>query len=488
MRQPKNNKNIIDMDLTMAGKMPPHSLDLEEFVIGGVMMERDKFYLIEGIINEDDFYKQEHRLIFKAIRYLAGNNQSTDILNVTERLRFTGELEQAGGAYGVTMLTMSVAGTHEIDEKAKKLKEYSIIRNIIQLCGKYCAQGFEPGIDAFDFKDRLLGEIENCGRISISQIDNIGSISRKTLEKMREDAAKPDSEMIKLPGSIPGLSQKTYGYQEPDLIILAAGPAEGKTTYALQEAYHLAKCGKPVAFVCMEMKAYQLCLKLFSASINEEFMQLKFAKNIPESKWNDLEILVREMQNVPLYIVDATGQNVNQITALTKEFKRKYNVQMLFIDYIQLISGGTDQKFGTRELEVSYISRKLKENCMAMNIPTMALSQLTVEKGVKRMYELADLRESKAIGMNADVVDFLYWPHYHGVETLNNDVYGKNDSLYIRKKGRMTGQLVHKLKFYSQFNKFEDNVTMADIIAESKPVKRLQSFSEPLKEDEDLPF
>lgn len=476
-------------DILLNGKLPPQAVDLEEAIIGGLLQERDTFHKIESIISADDFYKDEHKEVFKSIKLLSDKGSEYDIINVVNDLRSRGVLESVGGAFGVSQLTIRVAGTHGIEDRAKKVKEYSIIRNVIKICGSFAHKGFEPGIDAFELADEVLGELENVGKTEVSKIQRLGDVARATLLKMKNDSVM-DIEMIGLESSIKAITDHTMGYCEPDLIIIGAGPGEGKTTFALQEAFHLAKKGHPVAFICMEMKSFQLCWKLFSSLIEESIMKIRMAKDISDLKWNQLDKIVEDMQNMPLYIVDATGQNINQITALTKEFKRKYKIEMLFVDYLQLISGGSEKNFGTRELEVSYISRKLKENCMKMSLPTMALSQLTVEKGTKRMYELSDLRESKAIGQNADGVGLIYWPDYHGVETINGEFYGPNESVIIWAKYRMAGRKPIRMKFYPQFNKFEDMyMAVKDVV--DIPGRELVPFSERIKDDDsdgDLPF
>lgn len=475
-------------DIIHNGKLPPAAIEFEVAILGGLMIERDTFHRIENIVSSDDFYKDEHKQVFKSIKSLSDRNMEYDILSVTMDLKSRGVLESVGGPYGVTTLTNMVAGTYGIEDKAKKVKEYAIIRNVINVCGKYGRMGFEPGVDAFELVDQLLGELETSSKVESTQVQKLGDVARQTLLKMKNDSVM-ENDSIGIESSIKEVTEFTMGYSEPDLIILAAGTGEGKTTFALQEAFNMAKNGRPCAFVCMEMKAFQLCWKIFSSLIEESIMRIRMAKNISDTKWVQLDKIVEDMQNMPLYIVDATGQNINQITSLTKEFKRKYKIEMLFIDYLQLISGGSEKNFGNRELEVSYISRKLKENCMKMNLPTMALSQLTVEKGSKRMHELGDLRESKAIGMNADGVMFLYWPDYHGVETINGEFYGKNESVIIFGKYRMAGRKIIKVKFFPEYNKFE-SLYLSVVEAVNKPGRELVPFSEPLKDDEDvdLPF
>ena len=475
-------------DYILNGKLPPMDIDLEEAIVGGLMLERDTFHKVESIINAEDFYKDEHKEVFKSIKSLSDRNQEYDIINVVQDLRSRGLLDKLGGPFGVTQLTQRIAGTHGIEGRAKKVKEFSIIRNVINICGSFAHKGFEPGVDAFELVDQVLGELENVSKTESTVIQRIGDVARATLLKMKNDSVL-DVNTIGLESSIKAITNHTMGYCEPDLIIIGGGPGEGKTTFALQEAYHLAKNGHPVAFICMEMKSFQLCWKIFSSLIEESIMSIRMAKFKDDLKWLQLDKIVEDMQNMPLYIVDATGQNINQITALTKEFKRKHKIEMLFIDYLQLISGGSEKNFGNRELEVAYISRKLKENCMKMSLPTMALSQLTVEKGTKRMYELNDLRESKAIGQNADGVGLLYWPDYHGVETINNEYYSPNESVIIWVKYRMAGRKIIKMKFYPEFNNFKDMyMSVNDSI--DMPGRDIRPYSEPIKEDssENLPF
>jgi len=475
-------------DYILNGKLPPMDIDLEEAIVGGLMLERDTFHKVESIINAEDFYKDEHKEVFKSIKSLSDRNQEYDIINVVQDLRSRGLLDKLGGPFGVTQLTQRIAGTHGIEGRAKKVKEFSIIRNVINICGSFAHKGFEPGVDAFELVDQVLGELENVSKTESTVIQRIGDVARATLLKMKNDSVM-ELQTIGLPSSIKALTEHTLGYIDPDLIILSAKSGEGKTTFAFQEAYSIAKGGEPTAFISMEMKGNQLCWKTFSSLIEEEILQIRLAKNISDGKWVQLDEIVKEMEKIPLYIIDATGLNINQITALTKELKRKHNLKMLFIDYIQLISGGSDKNFQNREGEMAYVSRKLKENCMKMSIPTMALSQLTLDKESKRIYVQDDLRESKAIGHNADGVLFLYWPDFHKVETINNEYYGKNESIIVVEKWRLGARKLLRVKFFPQFNKFEDmykNVNDSIDI----PGRDIKPYSEPIKEDssENLPF
>jgi len=483
MNQFKKKPKTDIEDYVFNGKLPPQALDLEEAVLGAAMLENKAYHEIESLLCVEDFYSDSHKLIYASIKSLIDSNIHADILAVSQDLRKKGHLENAGGAFYVTQLTNRVASAANIEHHAAIIKQLSIKRNIIRICGEYGKKAFDDSTDAFELKDQVLGDLENVSKIESTIIQKLGDIARATLLKMKNDSLL-EINTIGLESSIKAITNHTMGYSEPDLIIIGGGPGEGKTTFALQEAFHMAKNGHPVAFICMEMKSFQLCWKLFSAMIEESIMTIRMAKKISDPKWLQLEKIVKDMQNIPLYIVDATGQNINQITSLTKEFKRKHGIKMLFIDYLQLISGGSDKNYGTRELEVAYISRKLKENCMKMSLPTMALSQLTVEKGTKRMYELADLRESKAIGQNADGVGLLYWPDYHGVDTLNKEFYGPKESVIIWAKYRMAGRKVIRMKFLAEFNKFEDMYTQVSD-AVNIPGK---DISPPVTPDDDLPF
>lgn len=488
-------KKVTDIEV-FNGKLPPSALDVEEVVLGMLMIEKDTFHRVESILHPDDFYKDAHKEVFKSIQRLSNTNRTYDIVDVTMDLRERGMLEISGGPFGVTTLTDRVAGTDGLEGKAKKIKEYAIIRKVIHVCSKFAAKGFEPGVDAFELVNEVLGELEGAAKIDNTQIQYLGDIATKTLQMMREAQAR-GVDIIGLPSSISSITAYTMGYSEPDLITLAAGTGEGKTTFAFQEAFYIAYKGHPVAFICMEMKGFQLCWKLFSSMLELEIIQIRLANNITDEQWDKLEATVKDLQNVPMYIVDATGQNINQITALSKEFVRKYKIKMLFVDYLQLISGGTEQKFGNREVEVSYVSRKLKENCMSMSICTMALSQLSrLPKGTKRTYELSDIRESGAIEQNSDGVVMLYWPHYHKVTEVNGEHYTKNESIFIILKWRLGGHRLIRLIFFPQYNRFKDpSEHIIEYVATKTPSAQLNTsndtrnrFTAGNDTDEDLPF
>lgn len=475
---PKRYKKNLE-EIIYNGKIPPQALDLEEAILGAAMLEKNAPEKIIELIKPITFYSDANKLVWQAIVSLYRERNPIDILTVIQQLKKEGNLELSGGVFYVTQLTNRVASAANIEYHAHLIIQKWIQREIITIAGEIGKLAFEDETDAFELKDLAAAMIENIGTFNGGKIESFGDIAMKAYKQMLENSVS-ETDILGLPSSIHGINKISLGYCAPDVIVLAGGTGEGKTTLAFQEAYTLAKSGHPTAFLCAEMKALQLVWKSFSKEISEEIKEIRLAKNIDIEKWDQLTEFVKQAHTIPLYIVDVSNNNINQICSITKELLRKYKIKMMFLDYLQLIDGPPEQKFSNREAEVSHVSKKLKQLAMEINIPIMELSQLLdIDGGTKRLYAMRDLRESKAIGHNADEVIFIYHPNSHGVTGFDKDPkeYGKDDAILIRAKCRQGKKGKIDVKFSGEFNSFTDY---------DKEITNID-FTEPTKE-KDLPF
>ncbi len=450
------------------GKLPPQALDLEEAVLGACMLEKGSAGKVITVLKQQDFYLESNGLIWQAIEILFKEAKPIDILTVTEFLRSSGHLELVGGPYGVTKLTDRVSSTANIEYHAHIVKQHSMQRSLIYILQKNLDKAWDNGIDPFDFSKEVAYKIESITQSITPDMRIIGKVAKQTLSKMVQASANP-SELIGYPSSLNALNEKTLGYCEPDVTIIAAGTGEGKSTFILNEIKRFAEDGIPVAVFSLEMKDYQLMWKIISSEIGVDVKNIRKG-DLSKDNWDNLEILVDDLQSVPIYFYDTGGLDIDRFCGIVKEGVRKHGIKTVFLDYIQLLTVSNTKDFQNREAQVNYISKRIKRLAMELNIPIQVVSQLSrMERGVKRFYRLSDLRESGAIEQDADNVIFIYRPLYHNMteteiyEKSNSGNYERvtvsfrnDDSLLLIEKSRLGETGVVRCKFNGQFSKFTD--------------------------------
>lgn len=473
------------------GLMPPQAVEFEKAIIGAALTETHAFSKIANELTSNDFYVEEHVIMFKALEALHFKHVKIDLLTASEQLRKSGDLEKVGGLFGVSQYPMGTASAANIEFHAAIVKEKSILRNCIRELQIGLAKCYEPDADAFELPKEIAYNIEVNTKINNPDVLSFEKVMGMTIADM-EKQLNAENDILGLESSIRSLTDLTLGYKGPDLIILGAGTGEGKTTFALQEAFKMAESGKPVAFICLEMKAVQLARKILSAKLLEPIVEIRRAKNLTREKWVQLYELKENAKNIPLFIYDLSGLTVTQVVAVIKECKRKHKIEMAFVDYLGLMSMG-DKFSGNREQEISKISLILKQTCMMLDLPIMVLAQLSREEksGKPRLYRNSDLRDSGAIEQNADMTMFIYSPSKHGVKKLreSDPEFEPNDCLLIIDKNREGETGIIDLKFIKQHSKFIDakEWTVNEVLE-----KHYKNYSEPEKveesDDPNLPF
>ncbi len=422
----QRRKTQLDLSTMVYGKVPPQAKDLEEAVLGAIMLEKNAFDTVVEILKPECFYVEAHQRIYKAIQGLANKSQPIDILTVTEELRTREELEMVGGPYYVTKLTNAVVSSAHIEAHSRIILQKFIQRELIRISGEIIGDAYEDSTDVFDLLDdaesKLFEITNNHLRKDYNSIDTVLVNTIKRIEDLRQR----NEEVTGVPSGFTHLDKVTYGWQNTDLIILAARPAVGKTAFALNLARNAAMHATkptPVALFSLEMSAGQLVQRILSAE-SEIWLEKIARGKMEEHEMKQLYARgIQRLAQAPLFIDDTPALNIFELRAKCRRLKNKHNIGMIIIDYLQLMSGTGENRNGNREQEISNISRNLKGLAKELNVPIIALSQLSravEQRGAKegsRVPQLSDLRESGAIEQDADMVMFLYRPEYYDVTT-----------------------------------------------------------------------
>ncbi|MEJ7694116.1 replicative DNA helicase [Daejeonella sp.] len=455
-----DRRNRLSTIASGLGKLPPQALDLEEAVLGALMLEKDALSAVIDILKPDVFYKDSHQKIFEAIQFLFQKSSPIDILTVTAQLRQQGDLEMIGGAYYITELTNRVASAANIEYHARIISQKFIQRELIRISTEIISNAYEDTTDIFDLLDHaeknLFDIAQNNLRRDSRKMDDIIRESLENLEKIKD---KVDG-LTGVPSGFTALDRITSGWQPSDLVIIAARPAMGKTAFVLSCARNAAvQFGKPVVFFSLEMSSVQLVNRLISGET--EIEQEKIRKgHLAEWEWQQLHSKIGKLTEAPLFIDDTPALNIFEFRAKCRRLKAQYDIQMIIIDYLQLMHGKSDGKGGNREQEIGSISRALKSVAKELNVPVLALSQLSraVENrpGGSKKPMLSDLRESGSIEQDADMVLFLYRPEYYGLteDEQGRSTVGIGEVIVAKHRNGETGSV--PLRFVGKFVKFVD--------------------------------
>jgi replicative DNA helicase len=457
-------KGPLDLSTMVYGKVPPQAKDLEEAVLGAVMLEKGAFDTVVEILKPECFYVDAHQRIFKAMKSLANKSQPIDILTVVEELRFSEELDMVGGPYYVTRLTNAVVSSANIDAHARIILQKFIQRELIRISGEIIGDAYEDSTDVFDLLDQAESKIYEVTSTHLrNSYETIDSVLVKTIQRI-EDMRHKNEDVTGVPTGFPTMDKVTYGWQMTDLIILAARPSVGKTAFALNlarnAALHPTK-PTPVAFFSLEMSAGQLVQRILSAE-SEIWLEKISRGKLEEHEMKQLYARgIQRLAQAPIFIDDTPALNIFELRAKCRRLKNINNIGMIIIDYLQLMSGTSENRNGNREQEISTISRSLKSLAKELQVPIIALSQLSREvekrKDGNKMPQLSDLRESGAIEQDADMVMFLYRPEYYDV-TQNEMGESNRGETHVRIAKHRNGSLeTIKLRALLHIQKFVED-------------------------------
>ncbi len=460
-RKIRRKNGSLELGTMLYGKVPPQAKDLEEAVLGAIMLEKSAFDTVVEILKPDCFYVEANQHIYRAMQGLQQKNSPIDLLTVVEELKFRSELELVGGPYYVTRLTNAVVSSANIEAHARIILQKFIQRELIRISGEIIADSYEDSTDVFDLLDeaesKLFEITNNHLRRDYASID---TILVKTISRI-EDLRTRQDEITGVPTGFSILDRVTYGWQPSDLIILAARPSVGKTAFALNLARNAAlHPTKPTAvgFFSLEMSASQLVQRILSAE-SEIWLEKISRGRLEEHEMKQLyKKGIERLASAPIHIDDTAALNIFELRAKCRRLRNKHNVGLIIIDYLQLMSGTGENRTSNREQEISRISRDLKGLAKELQIPILALSQLSREvekrKEGNKMPQLSDLRESGAIEQDADMVMFLYRPEYYDITANELGESNKGETL-IRIAKHRNGQLeTIKLKALLHIQKF----------------------------------
>lgn len=468
------------------GKLPPQAIDLEEAVLGGIMLEKDAFLFVSDILASDVFYKDSHQKIFSAIARLFADAKPIDILTVTQALRNAGELEMIGGAYYITELTNRVASAANIETHARIIYQKFIQREMIRISTGVIQSAYEDTTDVFELINNSQSEVVNL--LSVTHGRDIQEISALIDESIIEMDMPVVNGLTGVGTGFNSINNYNAGWQPGELTILAARPAMGKTALAVQWARNAAvDHNVPTAVFSLEMSAKQLTKRLI-ASETDIFLEKINKRTLNQYDKGVLKERLTKLHACSLSIDDSAAITISEFRAKCIRLKRQKNIGLVIIDYLQLMHGDKAKIGFNREQEISNISRGLKQVAKELDIPVIALSQLSraleSRAGAAKRPQLSDLRESGSIEQDADNVYALYRPAYYGLTT---DAAG--DSILqlaelICLKHRNGAPDVIPLKFNGHLTQFEEWVPTAAVS------KELELFTPPTSEPDadELPF
>lgn len=452
----------------MQSKKTPNDPELEEVVLGGMLItQQGVSEFVEVVKGTNIFYNSKNALIYDAILSLYKSSQAVDLMTVRSELQRTGKLKEAGGGAYLVELTEKVSSSAHMQYHAMLLMQLYVKRKSIEVGNTLADNAYDEDTDIFELLDSSYKELDKVSDwLSIKQPKDIGDYLTEVL--------KPKSERAGVPTAVRDINLKLNGYQPSDLVIIAGRPAMGKTAYALSDALHQARLGYPVGIFSLEMSARQLTARLFANYSGIDSNKLAFG-SLTQSEMDVAVSLRPSFNKLPLYIDDEPFLTLLSLKIKAKKWVRERKVKIIYIDYLQLISN--NQKGRTRDQEISEISRTLKGLAKELDIPIIALSQLSrgVETRADKRPMLSDLRESGAIEQDADNVLFLYRPEYYGIPQWEDGSPTANEVEVIISKfrngttgGIITGCQLQYMRFFErggQYNSFlqqENNLPKID--------------------------
>jgi replicative DNA helicase len=442
-----------------AGRMPPQAVDVEQAVLGAILIERDAIPKAIEILPADAFYDGRHQKIYEAVEALFERGHPVDLITLSEELKRRGDYEAIGGYY-LAELTTRVASAANVEYHARIIAEKSLLRKLITTMTGVVGQAFEPTTDAFDLLDdaerQIFAITESQLRKGVVGIDSVMMTTVQHLESIHGR----EGGITGVPSGFTTLDNMTGGWQPSDMVIVAARPSMGKTAFSLaltrNAALHPQKpCG--VAYFSLEMSAQQLAQRLLTSEARVDAQRARTGR-LHDDDWPKLARAAGKLSSAPIFIDDTPALGILELRAKCRRLKAEHDIGLVIVDYLQLMHG-TSQTQGNREQEIAQISRSLKGLAKELNVPVIALSQLSraVEtRGGDKRPQLSDLRESGSIEQDADVVMFIYRAERYGitVDEAGNSTEGLGELLIGKQRNGPIGDV--KVAFVNQFARFEN--------------------------------
>ena len=452
------------------GRLQPQARELEEAVLGALLLEKDAYSIVSDILKPECFYEKSHELIYTAVRDLAMRQEPVDLMTVVEQLKRMGSLDLVGGPVYISELTNKVASTAHLEFHARIIAQKYLARELIRFSATVQDKAFDETVDVDDLMQEAEGSLFEISQRNVKKdVMQINPVIKDAL-KMLERAANQEGGMSGLRSGFDGLDKITSGWQNSDLVIIAARPAMGKTAFVLSMAKNMAvNYNIPVALFSLEMSNVQLVNRLIVNVCEIPGEKIKSGR-LENYEWEQLDFKIKELYDAPIYVDDTPSLSVFELRTKARRLVREHNIQCIIIDYLQLMNA-SGMNFGSREQEVSTISRSLKGLAKELNIPIIALSQLNrgveARQGIEgKRPQLADLRESGAIEQDADMVCFIHRPEYYKIyeDEKGNSLVGLAEIIIAKHRNGAVGDV--RLRFKSEFAKFmniEDDVELQEV-------------------------
>ncbi len=477
------------------GKLPPQALDLEEAVLGALMLEKGALNAVVEFLKPEHFYSEQHQEIYRAIIELFKGSEPVDMRTVVNQLRKEAKLELVGGAYYIAELTSKVSSGANIEYHARVVIEMAIKRNLIQIASQIHHDAYEDTTDVFELLDKTEQSIFEISDSNLRKnYDNMRNLMYRAITELQKLKEHKDG-LTGVPSGFSALDRLTSGWQNSDLVIIAARPGMGKTAFVVSAMRNAAVDFKrPVAIFSLEMASVQLVNRMISAEAELDGEKIRKGQ-LADFEWQQLVHKTNRLSAAPIFIDDTPALTILELRAKCRRLKAEHGVQLIIVDYLQLMRGDTG---GNREQEIASISRALKGIAKELAVPVIALSQLSrgVEtRGGDKRPQLSDLRESGSIEQDADLVIFLYRPEYYKitVDEEGNPTQNLGELIIAKHRNGSTGSV--KLKFIGKFTKFADYETApADrsfgMITRESRLNQIRPEDEPPApgRDEDMPF
>lgn len=449
------------------GKLQPQAKEFEEAVLGALMLEKDAYSVVSDILKAESFYETTHQLIYSAIVNLAGKQQPIDMLTVTEELRRAGELEQVGGPMYIAQLTEKVGSSAHIEFHARIIAQKYLARELISFSATVTNKAFDETSDVDDLMQEAESKLFEISQRNVKKdVTQINPVIKEAMDLLQIAANRPEG-LSGLQTGFTDLDKITSGWQNSDLIIIAARPAMGKTAFVLSMAKNMAVTyNYPVALFSLEMSNVQLVNRLIVNTCEIRGEKIKNGQ-LADYEWEQLDYKIKELYDAPIFVDDTPSLSVFELRTKARRLAREHGIKIIIIDYLQLMNA-SGMNFGSREQEVSMISRSLKGLSKELNIPIIALSQLN--RGVEgrvgaegKRPQLSDLRESGAIEQDADMVCFIHRPEYYKIleDEKGNSLVGLAEIIIAKHRNGATGDV--RLTFKSEFARFQNVTTDFDM-------------------------
>jgi replicative DNA helicase len=479
------------------GKLPPQAPDLEEAVLGALMLEKGALNAVVEFLKPEHFYSEGHQEIYRAIVELFKSSEPVDMRTVVNQLRKNGKLELVGGAYYIAELTSKVSSAANIEYHARVVIELAIKRDLIQIASQIHHDAYEDTTDVFELLDRTEQSIFEISDSNLRKnYDNMKNLMYRAIQELQKLKEHKDG-LTGVPSGFTALDRMTSGWQNSDLVIIAARPGMGKTAFVVSAMRNAAVDFKrPVAIFSLEMASVQLVNRMISAEAELEGEKIRKGQ-LAEFEWQQLVHKTNRLSTAPIFIDDTPALSILELRAKCRRLKAEHGIQLIIVDYLQLMRGDSQ---GNREQEIASISRALKGIAKELNVPVLALSQLSrgVEtRGGDKRPQLSDLRESGSIEQDADMVIFLYRPEYYKISVDEDGMptQGMGEVIIAKHRNGSTGSV--KLKFIGKYTKFADYDSPAPsenpfsgMITRESRLNQIRPEDEPPPSgnEEDMPF